>query len=184
MAQTSKQLQRALGLVAACLAGSVALAGPAAATGSDGINWDAIAQCESGGRWGINTGNGYYGGLQFSGSTWRAYGGGRFASTANRASRSEQIAIAQRVLRGQGLGAWPHCGRRNAFKAASRSKMRLVSSHRTTRATRTYVVRPGDTLAEIAARYRMSGGWRALYQANAGTLRSPHHLQVGQRLRF
>ncbi len=71
--------------------------------------WKRLAQCESGGRWHINTGNGYYGGLQFSHSTWRAYGGGKYASHAHRASRREQIRIAEKVLRAQGWGAWPAC---------------------------------------------------------------------------
>ncbi|MEU6647407.1 transglycosylase family protein [Saccharomonospora sp. NPDC046836] len=73
------------------------------------VNWDAIAQCESGGNWSINTGNGYYGGLQFSPSTWQAYGG--TGNPAN-ASREQQIAVAERVLQGQGIGAWPVCGAR------------------------------------------------------------------------
>lgn len=79
---------------------------------ADSVNWDAVAQCESGGNWSINTGNGYYGGLQFSRSTWLAYGGGSYASTANLASRSAQIAVAEKVLVGQGIGAWPVCGKR------------------------------------------------------------------------
>ena len=74
--------------------------------------WDSVAACESGGNWAINTGNGYYGGLQFSASTWNAYGGTGYAASANRASKAAQIAIAQRVLAGQGSGAWPVCGRR------------------------------------------------------------------------
>ncbi len=64
------------------------------------------------GNWAINTGNGYYGGLQFSASTWRAYGGGAYASTANLASREQQIAIAQKVQAAQGWGAWPSCSSR------------------------------------------------------------------------
>jgi len=77
-----------------------------------GVNWDAIAACESGGNWGTSTGNGFSGGLQFSQGTWDAYGGGSYASTAAGASRSQQIAVAQRVLAGQGIGAWPVCGAR------------------------------------------------------------------------
>jgi Transglycosylase-like domain/LysM domain len=77
-----------------------------------GVNWDAIAACESGGNWGISTGNGFSGGLQFSQGTWNAYGGGQYASTAAGASRSQQIDVAQRVLAGQGIGAWPVCGSR------------------------------------------------------------------------
>lgn len=75
---------------------------------ADSVNWDAIAQCESGGNWAINTGNGYYGGLQFSPSTWAANGG---VGMPNQASRSEQIRIAENTLRTQGIGAWPTCGR-------------------------------------------------------------------------
>ncbi|WP_433683182.1 transglycosylase family protein [Nocardia sp. CA-119907] len=70
-------------------------------------NWDGVAQCESGGNWGINTGNGYYGGLQFSQSTWAANGG---AGSANHASKEEQIRVAENVLATQGAGAWPVCG--------------------------------------------------------------------------
>jgi len=73
------------------------------------VNWDAIAACESGGNWGISTGNGYSGGLQFTPSTWRANGGSGSASVA---SREEQIRVAENVLRSQGIGAWPVCGRR------------------------------------------------------------------------
>jgi len=75
-----------------------------------GSSWNAVASCESGGNWSTNTGNGYYGGLQFSHSTWIAYGGGAYASNASGASRSAQISVAQRVLAGQGPGAWPVCG--------------------------------------------------------------------------
>jgi hypothetical protein len=73
------------------------------------VNWDAIAACESGGNWSINTGNGYAGGLQFTPSTWRANGG---SGSPNGASREEQIRVAENVLHSQGIGAWPVCGRR------------------------------------------------------------------------
>ena len=82
-----------------------ALAGTAAAEGYH--NWDAVAQCESGGDWHINTGNGYYGGLQFSPSTWAGYGG---AGLPHENSREEQIRVAENTLAGQGVGAWPTCG--------------------------------------------------------------------------
>ena len=68
--------------------------------------WDSLAQCESGGNWGINTGNGYAGGLQFSPGTWAAYGG---TGSAASASREQQIAVAEKVRAGQGWGAWPAC---------------------------------------------------------------------------
>jgi LysM repeat protein len=101
---------------AAALAGvtGVAIAAPLMATGTASAatasEWDTVAQCESGGNWSINTGNGYYGGLQFSASTWAAYGGTQYAAQANQASKSQQIAVAEKVLASQGKGAWPVCG--------------------------------------------------------------------------
>jgi LysM repeat protein len=82
----------------------------AAPASSGGANWSAIAACESGGNWSANTGNGFYGGLQFTQQTWVGYGGGQYASSANQATKAQQIAVAQRVLAGQGIGAWPTCG--------------------------------------------------------------------------
>ena len=79
------------------------------AKADSGVNWDAIAACESGGNWGISTGNGYYGGLQFSLPTWYSNGG---SGMPNQASKAEQIRVAENVLRTQGIGAWPTCGRR------------------------------------------------------------------------
>ena len=101
--------------------------------------WDAVAACESGGNWSINTGNGYSGGLQFSGSTWRAFGGGRYASRAHLASKAEQIATAQRVLAAQGPGAWPVCSRRAGLtrtngRAATADRSGPVVSRSRTRA--------------------------------------------------
>ncbi|MER6454844.1 transglycosylase family protein [Streptomyces sp900105245] len=106
------------GRTTAALAGAALLAplGLLAATGNaaaaDNGVWDRIAQCESGGNWHINTGNGYYGGLQFSAGTWRAYGGSAYAPTADQASRSAQIAVATKVQQAQGWGAWPVCSAR------------------------------------------------------------------------
>ncbi|MFF4044241.1 transglycosylase family protein [Streptomyces sp. NPDC001816] len=106
------------GRTTAALAGAALLAplGLLAATGNaaaaDNGVWDRIAQCESGGNWHINTGNGYYGGLQFSAGTWRAYGGTAYAPTADQASRSAQIAVATKVQHAQGWGAWPVCSAR------------------------------------------------------------------------
>lgn len=76
------------------------------------VNWDAVAACESGNNWSINTGNGYHGGLQFSPSTWLGHGGGKYASSANLATKDQQKEIAENVLNSQGIGAWPVCGRR------------------------------------------------------------------------
>ena len=77
-----------------------------------GVNWSAIAACESGGNWSASTGNGFYGGLQFTEQTWLGNGGGRYAASANLAIPAQQIAVAQQVLAGQGIGAWPVCGAR------------------------------------------------------------------------
>ncbi len=82
----------------------------AAPASSGGVNWSAIAACESGGNWSANTGNGFYGGLQFTEQTWLGYGGGQYAPSANMATEAQQIAVAQRVLGRQGIGAWPVCG--------------------------------------------------------------------------
>ncbi|MEV4615874.1 transglycosylase family protein, partial [Kitasatospora sp. NPDC049258] len=71
--------------------------------------WDKVAQCESTGNWAINSGNGFYGGLQFTNSTWAAFGGTSYAPQANLASKAQQIAVAEKVLAAQGPGAWPVC---------------------------------------------------------------------------
>lgn len=105
------------------LAGSAAVAALAGvvapqATAAPDSDWDKLAQCESGGNWAINTGNGYYGGLQFSYGTWLAYGGGEFAPTANQATREQQIIVAERTLAAQGWGAWPACSARYGLNSA------------------------------------------------------------------
>jgi hypothetical protein len=106
--RTSRFALPALALTAAALLQPVLATAPADAAGRP---WDRLANCESGGRWHVATGNGYYGGLQFSAGTWRAFGGQRYAAFAHRASRTEQIRIAERVLNAQGWGAWPSCSR-------------------------------------------------------------------------
>ena len=105
-ANTSIVRRSAAGLAGVALAGAglAAVATPAAAAPTS--TWDALAQCESTGNWSINTGNGYYGGLQFSLSTWRAYGG---SGMPHHASKAEQIRVAENTLAGQGWGAWPAC---------------------------------------------------------------------------
>ncbi len=135
MAQIRKHARLALGLTALGVAGTAALLGPASAAQASSVNWDAVAQCESGGNWSISTGNGFYGGLQFTRGTWKAYGGTKYASTANKASRSEQIAIAEKVLRGQGIGAWPVCGRKGGsskhYSGSNTSGSHSTKSHST-----------------------------------------------------
>jgi len=202
----ASKIRRAATLAAATGAAAVSpllVAGPAMA---DSVNWDAIAQCESGGSWHINTGNGYYGGLQFSQSTWEAYGGAQYASRADLASRSQQIAVAERTLAGQGIGAWPVCGRHadstahhRVESAAESSTVDHSSVQRATRSARraapstpdvgraaggSYVVRSGDTLSEIAAEHGVEGGWRAVYALNRSTVEDPDLIFPGERLRL
>jgi hypothetical protein len=105
------------GLMATAIAGALGVVPMALSTGSanaDSVNWDAIAQCETGGNWSTNTGNGAYGGLQFKQATWSANGGVGNPATA---SRAEQIRVAENVLRTQGLNAWPKCGTQGASPA-------------------------------------------------------------------
>ncbi|MER5596537.1 transglycosylase family protein [Streptomyces sp. NPDC002265] len=88
---------------------AIPLIGAGSAQAADVDTWNKVAACESSGNWGINTGNGYYGGLQFTRSTWEAYGGTAYARRADLATRDQQIAVAEQVLKGQGPGAWPVC---------------------------------------------------------------------------
>ena len=166
------------------------------ADAATGRTWDRLAQCESSGNWHINTGNGYYGGLQFSQATWAGFGGRRYAPRADLATRYEQMITAERVLDVQGWGAWPACsarlglgsraaaGRPHArstrVRTPSRSGTRTAAPHRSHR--RHYVVRSGDTLSKIARRHHLRGGWRALYAANRGRVANPNRIYVGQRL--
>jgi Transglycosylase-like domain len=89
---------------------------PAPTRHTSGSVWDTIAACESGGNWAINTGNGYYGGLQFAQGTWEAHGGLAYAPRADLASPAEQIAVAERTLASQGWGAWPACSSRAGLR--------------------------------------------------------------------
>lgn len=94
------------------IAAALTLGSGSPASAASTNTWDHVADCESSGNWSINTGNGYYGGLQFSPSTWAAYGGTRYAARADLASKAQQIAVAERVLNSQGPQAWPVCGPR------------------------------------------------------------------------
>lgn len=201
------------GRTAAVLAGAALLAplGLLAATGNaaaadDGV-WDRIAQCESGGNWHISTGNGYYGGLQFSAGTWRAYGGTAYAPTADQASRGAQIAVATKVQHAQGWGAWPVCSARAGAtgaapasapsgtasgggatarsapaKSAPAKAPERPAAHTGRSASRgDYTVREGDTLSLIAARHGTT--WQRIYAANEKVIGADPNLIVpGQRL--
>ncbi|MGW6736795.1 transglycosylase family protein [Streptomyces sp. NPDC055013] len=136
--------------------GAAAVAAPLMAAGSASAatasEWDAVAQCEAGGNWSINTGNGYYGGLQFSASTWAAYGGTAYAATADKATKAQQIEIAEKVLAGQGKGAWPHCGTGLSSAAYSGSG----SSQSTESAPRATEEQPASRSAERPAAEKKS----------------------------
>jgi resuscitation-promoting factor RpfA len=162
------------------------LAAPASAAAPN--NWDAVAQCESSGNWAINTGNGYYGGLQFSQSTWAAFGGTEYAPRADLATKAQQIAVAERTLDAQGPGAWPSCGKAlnpSAPEAgAAPAASALVSAPAPAATGGTYTVQAGDTLGRIASEQGVAGGWQALYAANDDQLSSPDRIAVGQVLQL
>jgi hypothetical protein len=95
--------------VAATAAAPKAEAPPAAPFVVDEATWDRLAQCESSGNWAINTGNGYYGGLQFDVSTWNGYGGAAFAARPDLATREQQITVAEALYAKRGFQHWPAC---------------------------------------------------------------------------
>lgn len=105
----------ASGLVAGGIVGALLASAGVAHADANMMGWDAVAQCESGGNWAADTGNGFYGGLQFKPSTWRAFGG---VGLPSKASREEQIAVASRVLDEQGPYAWPKCGPGRVFPSS------------------------------------------------------------------
>ncbi|MGW5633481.1 transglycosylase family protein [Streptomyces sp. NPDC003832] len=111
-------------LVAAGVTGSaiaIPLLGATGASAAEGSTWDKVAECESGGSWSADDGNGYYGGLQVTQENWEAYGGKAYAASPDQASRSQQIAVAERILADQGLAAWPTCGPLSGLDADSGS---------------------------------------------------------------
>jgi len=176
--------------LAGAVAGAPLLAVTPVAQAAPTSTWDRVAQCESGGRWNINTGNGFHGGLQFTPSTWRGFGGAQFAPSAHQASRAEQIVVAERVLAKQGWGAWPVCSRKAGARgqaatvrsapAKKEATTERVSGPATKRSGGTYVVKRGDTLSRIAARSGVKGGWKTLATKNPGL--NPSRLSIGQKI--
>jgi LysM repeat protein len=151
------------------------------------VTWDRVAQCESGGDWSINTGNGFNGGLQFTPSTWAAFGGRQYASAAHQASREQQIAVAEKVLAAQGWNAWPVCSRKAGARgqaATPRSAAVAVPAQLSAPAPAGtgggYTVQAGDTLSAIAAARGVAGGWQALAAKNPGI--NPNLIFAGQQL--
>jgi resuscitation-promoting factor RpfA len=179
------------------LAGAVAgaplvVVAPAANAASD-ATWDRVAMCESTGNWSINTGNSFYGGLQFTASTWRSFGGAQFAPLAHQASREQQIVVAERVLAGQGWGAWPVCSRkagaagqpvtlRGAPAATAKVRLSAPAAAPAQPTTGSYVVQRGDSLSSIATRTHVAGGWKALVAKNPGLAANPGMIKPGQRI--
>ncbi|MFD2417420.1 transglycosylase family protein [Amycolatopsis pigmentata] len=169
------------------------------------VNWDAIAQCESGGNWSANTGNSFYGGLQFTQPTWKAYGG---TGSPQNASRDQQIQVAERVLQGQGIGAWPVCGARGGSTQSysgthtqgstpKKSVTRSAPQQATAPAPKAtsvpdagpmsnpngdYTVVAGDTLSKIAEQTGNKGGWQQLQQLNAKYIPNADLILVGQKI--
>jgi resuscitation-promoting factor RpfA len=188
----------------AVAAGSVALAGFAVAgvvqapsAAADWTVWDRVAHCESSNNWHINTGNGFYGGVQFSYTTWLGFGGAKYAPRADLASRAEQIEVARRVLASQGPGAWPVCsvqaGLTRSNGGATSAPLPAVAGattavrrthHRRHVTGRLYRVQAGDTLSRIAQRFNVAGGWHALWLRNRATVPNPNMLRIGQVLRL
>ncbi|MET8178087.1 transglycosylase family protein [Streptomyces sp. NPDC005336] len=184
------------------------LVGAAGASAASGETWDKVAQCESTDNWDINTGNGFYGGLQFTQSTWEAYGGTAYAARADLATRDQQIAIAEKVLGAQGPGAWPVCSGKAGLTheaAAPQSGPKVLKAsakesrptkqvkqskptptslpgHASTKSGR-YVVVSGDSLSGIADAYDVGGGWKALYATNRAAIGGdPDLIHPGQKL--
>jgi hypothetical protein len=199
-------MRKAISTVAAVGGLAVAsLASAGTAEAATDAQWDRLAQCESGGNWAINTGNGFYGGLQFTHGTWIAFGGGQFANNAHQASRGEQIQVAAKVAKGQGWSAWPSCSRKAGLwgtaptapgsavsrtndQAASRSAARkpLGSPTNTAKGGTVgkgkHVVQSGETLSSIAQANKIDGGWQELFAANRSVVKHPNVLRVGQVL--
>jgi resuscitation-promoting factor RpfA len=179
--------------LAGAVAGAPLLAAAPAANAAPDSVWDRVAQCESSGNWNINTGNGFSGGLQFTSSTWRAFGGAQFATAANQATREQQIIVAERVLAGQGWGAWPVCSRkagatgqpvtlRNTAPAAPKAAPAAPKPAAAPATGGDYVVQRGDTLSSIATRQHVAGGYRALLAKNPA-MKNPNRIFPGQHLK-
>jgi nucleoid-associated protein YgaU len=198
-------------LLAGAAGGALLLGTAGSASAASPVNWDAIAKCESGGNWHINTGNGYYGGLQFNQGTWAGNGGKAYAPRADLASRSQQIAVAEHLYARRGLSPWPVCGKKGhsgakitpngsaenttsgkkshkshkSTKPSTPSKSSTSTTKKSTPSTGTgnYVVRSGDTLSAIATANHVQGGWPALYERNKAVVGAdPNLIFPGQRL--
>ena len=205
--------RRGITLAAVSIAGvalSASAANAAVPATAPASTWDSLAQCESGGNWATNTGNGYSGGLQFSASTWAAHGG---TGSAANASREQQIAVAQRVQASQGWGAWPACAAKLGLRGGAAAPQSATTSRQPAavpapakvparqaapRAAvpaprhvapvsvsgQTYTIRSGETLSTIAEKLNIAGGWHSLADANTATISNPNLVFPGQVLQL
>ncbi|MGY1830864.1 transglycosylase family protein [Geodermatophilus sp. SYSU D01180] len=202
--RTKKVIAKAPVAAGAAAVGLGVLSSPASASTTH--DWTGVAQCESSGNWSINTGNGYYGGLQFSQSTWAAFGGTDLAPRADLATPAQQVQIAEAVLAGQGVGAWPSCGKyltdgttaaaaeapaaEQAAPAAAEAPAapaeqpaakQVAPAEQAEVTTEEYTVRWRDTVAKIAAAHGQS--WRELYERNVDVIgANPNLIFPGQVL--
>jgi len=186
--------------LAAVSAAGLALSATAANAATPTSTWDSLAQCESGGNWSTNTGNGFSGGLQFTSSTWSAYGG---TGSPENASREQQIAVAERVQASQGWGAWPSCASQLGLSGGGGAPVQSapVQSAPVKQATQvqsapvqqaprhatsvplsgeTYTLQAGDTLSIVAQKLGIQGGWQHLADANLDTISDPNLVFEGQ----
>lgn len=175
----------------AVIATPVAIAAPANAA-----DWDQLAECEASGDWSANTGNGFSGGLQFTPSTWAAFGGSEYAANAADATREQQIAVAEKVLAAQGENAWPACSQKLDWTSGSSSySAPQASSEPSTEETTDsseqssapvesngadYTVQAGDTLGKIAKEFGVN--YQDVYERNTDVLQDPHLIFPGQQL--
>ncbi|UGY91329.1 peptidoglycan DD-metalloendopeptidase family protein [Streptomyces gobiensis] len=199
----------------ALTAGGAGIALPLATAGSASAApvsvWDKVAECESNGNWSINTGNGFYGGLQFQQSSWAAAAGTQYAPRADQATKDQQIATAEKLLAMQGPNAWPVCGPRAGLsknsgapdispegkeQSAPQAKAKAQPEAKPQpqpkpqqkqepeqKSEESYTVVSGDTLYGIATARSIEGGWPTVYEANRETVGSdPDLIFPGQEL--
>ncbi|MGP4003268.1 transglycosylase family protein [Streptomyces sp. 8N706] len=203
------RLAAVAGLAGSAVAVPLMTAGSASAASVD--TWEKVAQCESGGDWSINTGNGYFGGLQFSRSSWAAAGGTQYAPRADQATKEQQIATAEKLLDQQGPGAWACAGAggltadgpaagvdtgssqagRDAQDRADRGTRQAEPKKAPSEAVKPeavkkgdgeYEVEPGDTLGTIAEAEGVKGGWKKLQKLNKDVVDDADVIYPGQRL--
>ncbi|MEU8567164.1 transglycosylase family protein [Streptomyces pathocidini] len=183
--RTSRFRPRAVSVALTTVASPlVATAFTSPASAASISTWDKVAQCESSGNWQINTGNGYYGGVQFSQSTWEAHGGTQFAARADLASKDQQIAVAEKVLAEQGPNAWPTCSSQAGLtQGGPAPQLQTSAAEPTSDTEQRHTVQPGETLGGIAAEWGTT--WQEVHQQNQSAIGDdPHLIHAGQELTY